>query len=431
MSVCPLPDLELEKLLKNLRRALLSNILSPKGASPELLSFQSALALQCFTNEYIYSQTEEETKILQSLEDSVKIDLENNEQPNPQIILALASYKAINKYDWCQSLAVTDHIREVFNRQVEEPKHEEKLKKQLQVLEEITDSVSSEVRAQYEESPYPRWVDFGLPLKPMSISGVVDQIKLKLPSYKITEVKNPDILIAGCGTGQHSIGTASRFKGSEVLAIDLSLSSLAYAKRKTEELSVENIDYMQANILDLGLLNKQFDIIECAGTLVCMENPLLGWQILTDCLKPGGLMKIGLYSELARQAVVKIRNEISEQGIGSSDMEMTQFRDEIIKSDKEHHKSVQKYLDFYSLSNLRDLLFHVQEHRFTIPQIKDYLDRLGLKFCGMEITKIVSHFQQTNTDKEDPYNLDKWQAYEEANPQAFQGMYQFWCQKVG
>ena len=28
------------------------------------------------------------------------------------------------------------------------------------------------------------------------------------------------------------------------------------------------------------------------------------------------------------------------------------------------------------------------------------------------------------------YNLDKWQTFEEANPTAFTGMYQFWCQKT-
>ena len=70
---------------------------------------------------------------------------------------------------------------------------------------------------------------------------MVNQIKLKFRSDKFTEVKRPDILIAGCGTGQHSIGTATRFKDAKVLAIDLSLSSLAYAKRKTDELGIKNI----------------------------------------------------------------------------------------------------------------------------------------------------------------------------------------------
>ena len=99
-------------------------------------------------------------------------------------------------------------------------------------------------------------------------------------------------------------------------------------------------------------------------------------------------------------------------------------------SDQKHHEKIFTSLDFYSLSTLKDLLFHVQEHRFTISQVKDYMDRLGLKFCGFEAPRILSHFKQTNTNKDAPYDLGKWQAYEEANPRAFAGMYQFWCQKV-
>ena len=187
---------------------------------------------------------------------------------------------------------------------------------------------------------------------------------------------------------------------------------------------------MQADILDLGKLNKKFDIIESGGVLHHMDSPIAGWKALTDCLKPGGLMYIGLYSELARQHIVKIRKEISQAGIGSSDSDMIYFRDMIMKSDKDHHKLIKNSVDFYSLSALRDLLFHVQEYRFTIPQIKDHFDELGLKFSGFQSNAIVSHFKQTNPGEDDPYDLDKWQAHEEANPRVFAGMYQFWCQKV-
>ena len=269
--------------------------------------------------------------------------------------------------------------------------------------------------------PYPRWVNTALNREPLPVSNVVDQIKLKLHDNKITEVEKPEILVAGCGTGQHSIGTASRFKSSKVLAIDLSLSSLAYAARKTEEMAIKGISYMQADILELVSLDKQFDIIESSGVLHHMDNPMAGWRVLTDCLKPGGLMKVGLYSELARQHIVKMRQEIRKSGIGSNNKEMKCFRHMVINSDNEHHKQILSSEDFYSLSTLKDLLFHVKEHRFTVPTIKEHLDKLGLKFCG---------FEQINKNTDDPYDLNKWQAYEEANPSAFAGMYQFWCQKI-
>ena len=290
--------------------------------------------------------------------------------------------------------------------------------------------MSTKVREQYEESPYPRWINLGLSLKPAPISFIASEIKLKLFNPEINKVEAPNILIAGCGTGQHSIETAARFKNSKVLAVDLSLSSLAYAKRKTEELAVENIKYMQADILNLGKLNRQFDIIASSGVLHHMDDPVVGWKVLTGCLKQGGLMKISLYSESARQHIAKIREEIAQSGIGSNDVEMKSFRSRIIKSDQQNHKQILNSSDFYSMSTLRDLLFHVQEHRFTIPQLKRCLKELGLKFCGFEGASVVQKFKLLNIGSDDPYDLDKWQIYEEANPRTFVGMYQFWCQKA-
>ena len=430
MSVCPISDIKLEKLLRRLRCSILLNTLDEKDASSKLLNFQSALALQCFTNEYVYNYSAEEEKILAALEASVKKHLDNNEEPSPQAVLALASYKGLNQYEWCDLIAVNDHTQEVFTRQIKEPLKENEFKSNLPKLKEISDVVSSKVQKQYEENPFPRWINLGLDSKPMPLSKVADELNLKLHDNKITKVKRPDILIAGCGTGQHSIESATRFASSKVLAIDLSISSLAYAKRKTEELGIQNIEYLQADILDLSQLNKQFDIIESAGVLHHLDNPMVGWKVLTGCLRPGGLMKIGLYSELARQNITEIRKEIDQLGIGSSSQEIRAFRDIIIKSKKKHYKQVLGAPDFYSSSEFRDFLFHTIEYKFNLSEIKEHLDTLNLRFCGFEENEIVSHFMLTNIEKEDPYDLDKWQVYEQANPRAFADMYQFWCQKI-
>ena len=67
------------------------------------------------------------------------------------------------------------------------------------------------------------------------IAAVCDELKLEINSQAIENGAAPSILIAGCGTGQHSIETASRFLNCHVTR-DLSLASLAYAKRKSNEL---------------------------------------------------------------------------------------------------------------------------------------------------------------------------------------------------
>jgi len=157
---------------------------------------------------------------------------------------------------------------------------------------------------------------------------------------------------------------------------------------------------------------------------------MAGWTVLTNCLKPTGLMMIGLYSELARQQIVKLRNEIARSDAGHSSLAMKTLRAKFISSNQDHHKHIRSSLDFYSLSTLRDLLFHVQEHRFTIPQIRGCLDELGLAFCGFEQTRIVNAFKSWNPNEDALYDLGKWSEFEQDNPRTFAGMYQFWCQKV-
>ena len=187
---------------------------------------------------------------------------------------------------------------------------------------------------------------------------------------------------------------------------------------------------MQADILDLDKIGRQFDMVESAGVLHHMKNPMAGWSVLTNCLKPGGLMFIGLYSELARQHIVKMREEIQLANLGSDGFSMKSFRTDVINSDQKHHKKIVSTPDFYSLSELRDLLFHIQEHRFTIPQIKNCLTELGLEFCGFEAENIVKQFKLSNVRSDDLYDLDKWNTFEQDSPNTFAGMYQFWCQKV-
>ena len=153
----------------------------------EILKFQSALALQCFTNEYIYNQNEYEDKALEGLEELVKHIINNNEQPKPQFVLCLASYKPLNHYEWYNQLHVGSEIEDIFTRQVIEPKEEKDLKSELPLLQKINNKTSSKVRTQYELNPYPRWINLRLHLKPVSISKIISEMKLKIFDDKMAE----------------------------------------------------------------------------------------------------------------------------------------------------------------------------------------------------------------------------------------------------
>ena len=72
------------------------------------------------------------------------------------------------------------------------------------------------------------------------------------------------------------------------------------------------------------------------------------------------LMRVGLYSELARKNILEMRQEISKAGIASTGAEMKSFRTTVMASNQNHHKRILNSNDFYSLSSLKDLLFRVQ-----------------------------------------------------------------------
>mgnify|MGYP001479587629 FL=1 len=301
--------------------------------------------------------------------------------------------------------------------------------KSIKSLSKIENEVSKKVRLQYEKNPYPRWRYTYKILPDNFISWLNQEIKPNNIEL-INKSNNFDILVAGCGTGSHILST-SRYKNSKIVGVDLSLASLGYAKRKVEELGIKNIEFLHADILQLNKLNKKFDIIESAGTLHHMSDPIEGFKVLYDLLKPNGFLRIGLYSEIARMHIVEAREIIKKRKIIVSNENIKKFRQEIIN--EKLGKNLQKVFntrDFYSLSMVRDLFFHVQELRFTIPQISKIIKDFNLEFLGFYIKDSYKRkFSRMFPEDIKNLSLDNWDQFEKGNPDSFFNMYQFWMKK--
>jgi hypothetical protein len=83
-------------------------------------------------------------------------------------------------------------------------------------------------------------------------------------------------------------------------------------------------------------------------------------------------------------------------------------------------------------SECRDLLFHVQEHRFTLAELSEMLEHLGLRFIGFLLEPQVRHAYRTRFPADGSLSdLDCWNAFEAEFPHTFAGMYRFWVQKTG
>src|SRR5262249_44849475 len=92
--------------------------------------------------------------------------------------------------------------------------------------------------------------------------------------------------------------------------------------------------------------------------------------------------------------------------------------------------AIAKTADFFSVSECRDLLFHVQEARMTIPDIKSFVTEQGLYFIGFEFgPQLLQHYRSVFGGDAFLRDLDRWHSLEAKHPDTFAGMYQFWVQK--
>ena len=437
LSSSPIPNAEIERFLAFLRHHLLKVAPSEtvKEADTEALTpLYCSLAKQCFINEYVYFQTAEEINLSHQLRDRLIKALEEGGSVSADLVIAVACYFPLCAIAGSEKLLHqkwSDEVKSVLKQQIQEPLEELNLRASIPILTSIDNQVSLAVQSQYEENPYPRWVRLQEDSSNKSLNTYI-QSKFPLsPFRRLLDDRNPEILIAGCGTGQHSIGTSQSIKGARILAVDLSMASLAYAKRKTTELDIEFIEYAQADLLKLASLGRTFDVIESSGVLHHLENPFEGWEVLLSLLRPLGLMRLGFYSELSRQDIVRVRNLISEEGIGSTSQEIRDYRKHLlVLNDSEDYGFAVSSSDFFSTSACRDLLFHVQEHRMNLKILADFFKDHDLNFLGFEIDSSVIRAYK-NRFRNDPSatNLDQWHIYEEENPNTFAGMYQFWIQK--
>ena len=424
-------DLLLEKILTKIRKEILFDLIKYENHSLKVkFEFLISIAEQCFLNEYCFSQSKKEIDSIKQLKNII----ENEEEINEIRIAILSSYIPLNTSKVISNKLLnykSENIlfNDLISMQIREPLREKELLNSIGSFGNISDTVSKKVRKQYEENPYPRW-RFGYKKSPSNpliiINNQIEPNKIELNN----KFNNSNILIAGCGTGRQ-IAIANQFLNANILGIDLSLSSLAYAKRKTEELDFKNIEFLHGDILQLRNLNRKFDIIECVGTLHHMKDPLEGLQVLLDLLEPHGFMKLGLYSEISRKYVVKARDFIKKKGFKDTIEDIRNFRESIVK--EKNNQLFQKMFnirDFYSTSMVRDLMFHVQEHRFTIPEIFKILKDQNLEFLGFTDLLIKDKFLKLFPNDKKNISLENWNQFEISNPDTFSNMYQFWVRKA-
>jgi 2-polyprenyl-3-methyl-5-hydroxy-6-metoxy-1,4-benzoquinol methylase len=411
---------QLRSTLLDLVEAEMSDRRDPGEVDGNLVGLFSALAQQCFLNEYVYAQRDTETQRVDRLRSMLLQALSAGSEISPLLLAAVAAYFPLHALPSAQSLLDRQwpaSVADLLRLQVREPLEEAADVPAIPALTPVENETSLEVMQQYAESPYPRWIIN--PLAPF-------REKLRADAAAAGAAAD-DVLIAGCGTGEHPFDVAQKSPLARILAVDLSRPSLAYARRKTREEALTNIDYAQADILKLGTIARSFDRIEAVGVLHHLADPTAGWRVLVSLLRPNGVMRIGLYSKTARRPLVEAQAIIAKEGYQATTDGIRAIRQRIIRERNEARWNLLiSTVDFYSMSGCRDILFNVMEHRLTLPQIAACLDEFGLAFLGFELDPaVIETFRRQYPGEGAVLDLDHWHAFEAANPQTFRNMYVF------
>ena len=213
----PVIDEELETMSTRVRSWLLDAQSGHEATAH--LELACAMAQQCFINEYVYALSPDEeqkaTILAEALATALAADapIEAISLATVACYLPLSSLKDASRLldrQWPQS------VYPVLRQQIEEPRFEADIRHSIPRLTAIGEGVSSKVRQQYEENPYPRWTR--VPKLARQVSPPA-YFKRKFPNVDVPDLASSrpiDVLIAGCGTGLHAITAARRYQSARI-----------------------------------------------------------------------------------------------------------------------------------------------------------------------------------------------------------------------
>jgi SAM-dependent methyltransferase len=431
---------EIEHLLTALRR-ILALELPPTRLLTDRNLFQFAIALmrQCWVNEYVWDADAEEMKLCAPDIDSQALLTGDPAQAAALLIASLygPAYKKFGS-ETDVGLEALSNIQPAplgaaLVERVAEWRDETMRARSMPRRGGFFGDTSNNVAKQYEWAPYPRWMRLGLFQRSEEFRASFSQY---FEAGRLAFMERPfEILVAGCGTGKSAIQLALGFgPNAKVVAIDLSATSLAYAARQAERYGATNITFLQTDIEEIGTFpdfRERFGIIDCSGVLHHMADTFSGWRSVLQCLAPGGVMRVGLYSAIARAKLTALRADPVYPGVGCSDQRLRKFRRALLdRKDGELGSELKASADFYAMSGFRDLTLNVSERCHTLPEISDFLAGADLRFRGFFPPHLFQLLRQRYPREPWPGSLERWEKLERALPTLFIQMYVFWCDRA-
>lgn len=192
-----------------------------------------------------------------------------------------------------------------------------------------------------------------------------------------------NILVAGCGTSQGA-SYAYLNRDCHVTAIDISASSLRHTRGLKDRHQLTNLDVIELSLFDVATLNRKFDFIVSTGVLHHLPDPVAGGKALAEVLEPEGVMHLMLYGATLRAGVYMLQQAFRAAGIEQSEADVALMRD--MCQHLPRHHAIQPFIaqsgDWNDDAGLVDILLHPQDRAYSVPEIFDFVEDIGMQFRG-------------------------------------------------
>ena len=127
-----------------------------------------------------------------------------------------------------------------------------------------------------------------------------ENIRLEDQASTLTELLHADtlfsnsrhVLEAGCGVGSQTVTIASKNPHARITSIDISETSIKQAQEKTRAEGITNVQFRQADIMDLPFPDETFDHIFVCFVLEHLPDPVKALNCLYKKLKSGGRIMV-------------------------------------------------------------------------------------------------------------------------------------------
>ena len=151
------------------------------------------------------------------------------------------------------------------------------------------EDVSGEVRAFYEDKPFPDYDDFD------SLESLAAKARRGVFARLLDEQipLGSRIVEFGSGTSQLSLFLSAR--GRTVLAADMCLNSLRLGQQFAEANQLDSVQFAQMNLLQPAVAHGVFDLVICNGVLHHTCDTRAAFESIARAVRPGGYIVFGLY----------------------------------------------------------------------------------------------------------------------------------------